>query len=40
MLVDGTIPQKRVLMLAPNMEAELEAEMSSLRKIFEQSMEY
>jgi hydroxyacid-oxoacid transhydrogenase len=40
MLVEGTIPQKRVLMLAPNLDQELEAEKNSLRRIFEQSMEY
>lgn len=39
-LVEGTIPQKRVLMLAPNLSEELEAEKSELRKLLEQSLEY
>lgn len=38
-LVEGTIPQKRVLMLAPNLEAEdLEIEREQLRNLFAQSM--
>ncbi|KMU74236.1 alcohol dehydrogenase [Coccidioides immitis RMSCC 3703] len=40
MLVEGTIPQKRVLDLAPNLSKELEAEKDELRKLFEASMEY
>jgi hydroxyacid-oxoacid transhydrogenase len=39
-LVEGTIPQKRVLMLAPNLSEELAAEKEDLRTLFEQSMEY
>ncbi|BDD61402.1 hypothetical protein MAP00_006446 [Monascus purpureus] len=39
-LVEGTIPQKRVLMLAPTLSEELEAEKQELRKLLEQSMEY
>ena len=39
-LVEGTIPQKRVLMLAPNLSEEVEAERSQLRSLFEEAMEY
>jgi hydroxyacid-oxoacid transhydrogenase len=39
-LIEGTIPQKRVLMLAPNLSEELGAEKEELRKLFEESMEY
>lgn len=39
-LVEGTIPQKRVLMLAPNLSEEISAEKEELRKLFEQSLEY
>ena len=39
-LVKGTIPQRRVLNLAPNLSRELEAERWELRKLFEDSMEY
>lgn len=39
-LVEGTIPQERVLMLAPNLARELEAEREQLRGLFEDSMEY
>lgn len=39
-LVEGTIPQQRVLMLAPNLSTELEAERGELRKLLEQSMDY
>ncbi|PIG89193.1 Fe-containing alcohol dehydrogenase [Aspergillus arachidicola] len=39
-LVEGTIPQKRVLMLAPNLNEELEAEKIELRGLLEQSMDY
>lgn len=37
-LVEGTIPQKRVLMLAPQLDCELEGEKAQLAKIFEDSM--
>lgn len=37
-LVDGTIPQARVLMLAPNLAKELEAEKEQLRNLFENAM--
>ncbi|KAK2821787.1 hypothetical protein FQN49_007676, partial [Arthroderma sp. PD_2] len=40
MLIEGTIPQQRVLSLAPNLSKELEAEKEQLRKLFEESMEY
>ncbi|KAL1610203.1 hypothetical protein SLS60_001868 [Paraconiothyrium brasiliense] len=40
-LVEGTIPQARVLMLAPNLEmSNLEAEREQLRGLFEEAMEY
>ncbi|KAF4150817.1 hypothetical protein CNMCM8927_006372 [Aspergillus lentulus] len=39
-LVEGTIPQQRVLMLAPNLSGELEREREELRGLLEQSMEY
>ena len=39
-LVEGTIPQKRVLMLAPNLAEEVEAERAQLRGLFEEAMEY
>ncbi|KAI5296729.1 hypothetical protein KEM55_005692 [Ascosphaera atra] len=39
-LVDGTIPQQRVLNLAPNLAKELDAEKEELRRIFTASMEY
>lgn len=39
-LVEGTIPQARVLMLAPNLARELQAEREQLRGLFEDSMEY
>ena len=39
-LVEGTIPQKRVLMLAPSLNEELEAEKQELRSLLEQSLEY
>jgi hydroxyacid-oxoacid transhydrogenase len=39
-LIEGTIPQQRVLNLAPNLSRELEAEKGDLRKLFEDSMEY
>lgn len=37
-LVEGTIPQARVLMLAPNLARELQAEKEQLRGLFEASM--
>lgn len=37
-LVEGTIPQARVLMLAPNLARELQAERDQLRGLFEESM--
>lgn len=37
-LVDGTIPQARVLMLAPGLAKELEHERDQLRTLFEKSM--
>ncbi|EGD86483.1 hypothetical protein H112_04975 [Trichophyton rubrum D6] len=40
MLIEGTIPQQRVLNLAPNLSKELEQEREQLRKLFEESMEY
>lgn len=39
-LVEGTIPQARVLMLAPGLAKELEQERDQLRKLFEESMQY
>ena len=39
-LVEGTLPQRRVLMLAPNLEEEIEAEREQLRGLFEESMEF
>ncbi|KAI9926804.1 hypothetical protein ASPWEDRAFT_120799 [Aspergillus wentii DTO 134E9] len=39
-LVEGTIPQKRVLMLAPNLNEELEAEKTELRGLLERSLSY
>jgi hydroxyacid-oxoacid transhydrogenase len=39
-LVDGTIPQQRVLMLAPNLSGELEAERGELRNLLEESLDY
>ncbi|KAI5861406.1 Dehydroquinate synthase-like protein [Durotheca rogersii] len=37
-LVEGTIPQARVLMLAPGLAKELERERDQLRRLFEDSM--
>ena len=37
-LVEGTIPQARVLMLAPGLSTELEAEKDQLRRLFEGAM--
>lgn len=40
-LVEGTIPQARVLMLAPNLDlTHLETEREQLRGLFEEAMEY
>ncbi|KAK3349377.1 iron-containing alcohol dehydrogenase-domain containing protein [Lasiosphaeria hispida] len=39
-LVEGTIPQARVLMLAPGLATELEAERGQLRRLFEEAMEH
>lgn len=39
-LVEGTIPQKRVLMLAPGLSEEVEEEREQLRGLFEGAMEY
>ncbi|CAN8097922.1 unnamed protein product [Discula destructiva] len=39
-LVEGTIPQQRVLMLAPNLSKELQAEKDQLRGLFEEAMTY
>lgn len=39
-LVEGTIPQARVLMLAPGLAAELNEEREQLRSLFEDAMEH
>ncbi|KAI4172752.1 MAG: hypothetical protein LQ343_003344 [Gyalolechia ehrenbergii] len=39
-LVEGTVPQKRVLMLAPGLSGEVEEEREQLRGLFEGAMEY
>ena len=39
-LVEGTIPQKRVLMLAPSLSQEVNQEREQLRGLFEEAMEY
>jgi hydroxyacid-oxoacid transhydrogenase len=39
-LVDGTIPQRRVLNLAPGLDQDTSVERDQLRKLFEDSMEY
>ncbi len=39
-LVEGTLPQKRVLMLAPNLSEEMDEERGQLRSLFEDAMEY
>jgi hydroxyacid-oxoacid transhydrogenase len=40
-LVEGTMPQARVLMLAPNLDTEnVDEERAQLRQLFEDSMEY
>lgn len=40
MLVEGTIPQARVLMLAPGLAKELEQEKDQLRRLFEDALEH
>ncbi len=39
-LVEGTIPQARVLMLAPGLAKELELERDQLRRLFESAMNH
>jgi hydroxyacid-oxoacid transhydrogenase len=39
-LVEGTIPQARVLMLAPALENEVQAQREQLRGLFEEALEY
>ncbi len=39
-LVEGTIPQARVLMLAPGLAKELEQERDQLRRLFEDAMDH
>lgn len=39
-LVEGTIPQKRVLMLAPSLSEEIGEEREQLTRLFEEAMEY
>lgn len=39
-LVEGTIPQARVLMLAPGLAKELEQEREQLRRLFEDALEH
>lgn len=39
-LVEGTIPQARVLVLAPGLAKELEQERDQLRRLFEDALEY
>lgn len=39
-LVEGTIPQARVLMLAPGLAKELEQEKDQLRRLFEDALEH
>lgn len=39
-LVEGTLPQKRVLMLAPGLSGEVGEEREQLRGLFEEAMEF
>jgi hydroxyacid-oxoacid transhydrogenase len=39
-LVEGTLPQQRVLMLAPSLSEELGEEREQLRGLFEEAMEF
>ena len=39
-LVEGTLPQQRVLMLAPTLSKEIDEEREQLTKLFEEAMEY
>ena len=39
-LVEGTLPQKRVLMLAPTLSEEINEEREQLRGLFEEAMVY
>jgi len=39
-LVEGTIPQRRVVMLAPNIDADLAGQKGELIKLFEDSLEH
>lgn len=39
-LVEGTIPQRRVLMLAPGLAEEVSEEREQLRMLFEEAMEH
>lgn len=39
-LVEGTLPQRRVLMLAPNLSEEINEERQQLRGLFEEAMSY
>lgn len=39
-LVEGTLPQRRVLMLAPSLSEEIGEEREQLRSLFEDSLEY
>jgi len=39
-LVEGTLPQRRVLMLAPSLSEEVSQEREQLRGLFEEAMEY
>lgn len=39
-LVEGTLPQKRVLVLAPGLSEEVNEEREQLRRLFEESMSY
>jgi hydroxyacid-oxoacid transhydrogenase len=40
MLIEGTLPQRRVLNLAPGMAGTMDAEREQLRDLFEDAMEY